>query len=107
MPSSTCGLDGNPAHGRPWSTAVTCETCSSSSASGSSPPAGLIGRTARQLTDAAQMFSNVLDRLGTSDWTRSVIYSYPEPRERSLQWVAVHTVHEVHHHLLDIRRQLA
>ena len=61
----------------------------------------------RQLTDAAQMFSNVLDRLGTSDWTRSVIYNYPEPHERSLQWVAVHTVHEVHHHLLDIRRQLA
>jgi hypothetical protein len=49
----------------------------------------------------------VLDRLGTSDWTRSVIYNYPEPRERSLRWVAVHTVHEVHHHLLDIRRQLA
>lgn len=62
---------------------------------------------ARQLTDAAQMFSNVLDRLDTSDWTRSVIYHYPEPRERSLQWVAVHTVHEVQHHLLDIRRQLA
>ncbi|MGH3972352.1 MAG: DinB family protein [Pseudonocardiaceae bacterium] len=62
---------------------------------------------ARQLTDAAQMFFNVLDRLGTSDWTRSVIYNYPEPRERSLRWVAVHTVHEVHHHLLDIRRQLA
>jgi hypothetical protein len=62
---------------------------------------------ARQLTDAAQMFSHVLDRLGTSDWTRSVIYHYPKPRERSLQWVAVHTVHEVHHHLLDIRRQLA
>jgi len=61
---------------------------------------------ARQLTDAAQMFSNVLDRLGTSDWTRSVIYNYPEPRERSLQWVAMHTVHEVRHHLLDIRRQL-
>jgi DinB family protein len=61
---------------------------------------------ARQLTDAAQMFSNVLDRLGTSDWTRSVIYHYPEPRERSLQWVAMHTVHEVRHHLLDIRRQL-
>jgi DinB family protein len=61
---------------------------------------------ARQLTDAAQMFSNVLDRLDTNDWTRSVIYNYPQPRERSLQWVAVHTAHEVHHHLLDIRRQL-
>ncbi|MDQ3764659.1 MAG: DinB family protein [Actinomycetota bacterium] len=61
---------------------------------------------ARQLTDAAQMFSNVLDRLDTNDWTRSLIYNYPHPRERSLQWVVVHTAHEVHHHLLDIRRQL-
>ncbi|MFN2495361.1 MAG: DinB family protein [Pseudonocardiaceae bacterium] len=62
---------------------------------------------ARQLTDAALMFSNVLDRLASSDWTRSVIYHYPESHERSLRWVAVHTVHEVRHHLFDIRRQLA
>jgi DinB family protein len=33
---------------------------------------------ARQLTDAARMFCNVLDRLGSSDWTRSVIYNYPD-----------------------------
>ncbi|MCA2245114.1 DinB family protein, partial [Mycobacterium sp. WUMAC-067] len=31
---------------------------------------------------------------------------YPETRERSLRWVAVHTVHELQHHLLDIRRQV-
>lgn len=28
------------------------------------------------------------------------------PAERSLRWVAVHTLHEVHHHLLDVGRQV-
>lgn len=61
---------------------------------------------ARQLADAAALFSNVLARLSADDWDRTVLYHYPETRERSLRWVAVHTVHELQHHLLDIRRQL-
>jgi DinB family protein len=59
----------------------------------------------RQARDAAALFANVLARLG-DDWDRTVVYSYPVRFERSLHWVAVHTVHEMHHHLLDIRRQL-
>jgi len=62
---------------------------------------------ARQLIDAAHLFANDLSRLGPTDWERSVMYNYPALFERSLRWVAVHTVHEVEHHLLDIRRQLA
>ena len=61
---------------------------------------------ARQLTDAAQLFANDLSRLGPADWDRSVMYNYPTLFERSLRWVAVHTVHEVRHHLGDVRRQL-
>lgn len=61
---------------------------------------------ARQLADAATLFSNVLARLSADDWDRTVIYHYPETHERSLRWVAVHTAHELRHHLLDIRRQL-
>ncbi|GAB2796684.1 DinB family protein [Amycolatopsis magusensis] len=66
------------------------------------------GDVARQLLDAARLFGTVLDRLGP-DWERTLLYPYPssEPRERSLRWVAVHTVHEVRHHLLDIRRQVS
>jgi hypothetical protein len=60
---------------------------------------------ARQLDDAAAMFARVLDRLGP-DWDRTVVYNYPTRSERSLRWVAVHTVHEAQHHLLDVRRQL-
>lgn len=62
---------------------------------------------ARQLTDAAFLFANVLARLEPQEWDRTMIYNYPEPRERSLRWVAVHTLHEVRHHLLDARRQLS
>jgi DinB superfamily len=61
---------------------------------------------ARQLTDAAELFGNVLARLAADDWDRTVVYHYPETSERSLRWLAVHTVHEAQHHLLDIRRQL-
>jgi hypothetical protein len=61
---------------------------------------------ARQLADAAQLFSNVLARLAVDDWDRTVIYHYPETREQSLRWVAIHTLHEAQHHLLDIRRQV-
>ncbi|MGW7100089.1 DinB family protein [Streptomyces sp. NPDC054838] len=61
---------------------------------------------ARQLHDAALLFANVLDRLAPADWERALIYTYPERKERSLRWVAVHTLHELRHHLLDIHRQL-
>ena len=61
---------------------------------------------ARQVRDAAALFANVLDRLGP-DWDRTVIYNYPEAFERSLRWVAVHTEHEVRHHLMDVRHQMA
>jgi hypothetical protein len=61
---------------------------------------------ARQMTDAAALFAHVLARLDETEWQRPVIYSYPRRQERTLRWVAVHTVHEVDHHLLDVRRQL-
>jgi hypothetical protein len=62
----------------------------------------------RQLVDAAQLLSNVFNRLRPEDWDRRLMYNYPKRRvERSVRWVAVHTLHEVNHHLLDTRRQLA
>lgn len=49
---------------------------------------------------------DVLSRLGPGDWERTVIYNYPTLLERSLRWVALHTLHEVRHHVFDLRRQL-
>ena len=60
---------------------------------------------ARQLEDAARLLANVLDRLDADDWARTIVYNFPAPFERSLRWVAVHTVHEVRHHRLDVERQ--
>jgi hypothetical protein len=59
---------------------------------------------ARQLTDAAAMFANDLSRLAPAEWDRTVIYSYPARQQRSLRWVAVHTLHEVRHHGMDVSR---
>ena len=61
---------------------------------------------ARQLADAARLFANVLGRLPAADWERTVMYNYPALAERSLRWVGIHTLHEVRHHLEDVRRQL-
>ena len=61
---------------------------------------------ARQLTDAALLLANDLTRLDSADWERTLMYNYPAWFERSLRWVAVHTLHETHHHLLDVRRLL-
>jgi hypothetical protein len=60
---------------------------------------------ARQLRDAASLFAGVLARFDDETWDRTLIYNYPEPTERDLAWVAVHTQHEVHHHLADVRAQ--
>jgi hypothetical protein len=35
-----------------------------------------------------------------------LLYHFPETSERSLRWVAVHTLHEAQHHLGDITRQI-
>lgn len=61
---------------------------------------------ARQLQDATLLFTHALDQLRPGDWERTLTVPYPEAAERSLRWVAVHTMHEMRHHLFDIRSQL-
>ena len=62
---------------------------------------------ARQIGDAALMFTELLARLDEEQWQRTMIYSYPSPASRSLAWVAVHTLHEAVHHLGDVQRQIS
>jgi hypothetical protein len=47
-----------------------------------------------------------LDGFSEADWARTMLYGYPELAWQPLSWVAVHTVHEGEHHLLDIGRVL-
>ena len=60
-----------------------------------------------QLTHAAKLFANVLARLEPAAWQRTLLYNFPEPEQRPIHWLAVHTQHEVVHHLNDVRRQLS
>ena len=57
---------------------------------------------ARQLVDAATMLAFVLEALDEQQWVRACIYGYAAPAERTLAWVAQHTVHEADHHLADL-----
>jgi hypothetical protein len=58
---------------------------------------------ARQLQDSALMLGGVLRRLAAESWNRTLMYNYPERAPRSVRWVAVHTLHEVTHHLGDVQ----
>jgi hypothetical protein len=37
---------------------------------------------------------------------RPLVYSYPEPTERTIRWLVRHTAHEGQHHLLDVKTVL-
>jgi DNA-binding helix-hairpin-helix protein with protein kinase domain len=52
------------------------------------------------------MFTGLLGRLDEQSWQRTMIYGYPLRASRSLAWVAMHTLHEVVHHLGDVQRQI-
>jgi hypothetical protein len=62
---------------------------------------------AEELTMAARLLANALRRLDAPDWELRLIYNWPRRTERTLRWVAANTLHDVRHHLMDIRRQLA
>lgn len=59
---------------------------------------------ARQLIDATSMYVRVIGRLSPADWDRTLVHG---PSARPLRWTVAQAHHEVQHHLLDIRRQLA
>ncbi|ORW33906.1 hypothetical protein AWB91_06600 [Mycobacterium paraense] len=61
---------------------------------------------AEEVTIAARLLANTLSRLGTRDWELRIVYNWPHRTERTLRWVAANTVHDVRHHLLDIKRQV-
>jgi len=61
---------------------------------------------AAEVAEAADAVATAFDELTTEQWGRTGIYGYPEPAERSLLWIGQHTIHEAHHHLLDVGRTL-
>ena len=65
-----------------------------------------LGNVATQVEQAAILFVSLLERLHDAEWDLEVSYLFPDASLRSLRWVAVHTAHEVTHHLHDIRTLL-
>ncbi len=59
---------------------------------------------AAEIAFAAGMTAWAFDGLDPSAWNRTCLYNFPEPSERSLLWLAQHTLHEGRHHLRDIER---
>jgi len=64
-------------------------------------------QVAEELRIAARLLGRTLAERNNVDWDRRVVYSWPEPTERDLRWVAAHTVHEAVHHIGDIEAGLA
>jgi hypothetical protein len=62
---------------------------------------------AAELAAAAEAFADDLDELDAASWQRTGVYSWPTREDRSVEWIAVHTVHELLHHLKDIDDLLA
>ncbi len=66
-------------------------------------PPGLV---AEEIAMATGLLTRLLDRLDEGRLGRRCVYGYPTPTEVDLAWLGRHTVHEVDHHLLDVRRVL-
>lgn len=59
-----------------------------------------------QLDFSASLCALAFARLGPPQWSRSLLYNWPQPVERDLAWLGRHTAHEGEHHLFDVRRLL-
>jgi DNA segregation ATPase FtsK/SpoIIIE, S-DNA-T family len=59
-----------------------------------------------QLAMAAELCATVFDGLDQAAWARRLVYNWPEATEHDLAWLGRHTLHEGHHHLMDVRRVL-
>ena len=61
---------------------------------------------ATQLTEAAGYLRQLLLSLAAEDWHRTGWFNWPVPTQRDVDWMARHALHELVHHLLDVRRQI-
>jgi hypothetical protein len=55
-----------------------------------------------ELTTAAEALAHSFASVQPPQWTRTGIYNYPTPAPQTVLWLGRHTLHELHHHLLDL-----
>jgi hypothetical protein len=51
---------------------------------------------------ATGLLARAFATLDPGQWQRRCIYNYPTPTQRTVAWLARHTVHEGRHHLRDV-----
>jgi hypothetical protein len=59
-------------------------------------------RVTDELLAAAETLASLLESLDDEGWRRTGHYNYPEPALRTVEWIAIHTNHELLHHRGDI-----
>jgi S-DNA-T family DNA segregation ATPase FtsK/SpoIIIE len=64
------------------------------------------GVVADQIVMAADLLSHAFDGLDEAQWARPLIYGFPDPSRRDVEWVAHHSLHEMVHHQTDIAHLL-
>ncbi len=58
------------------------------------------------LVSAARLLDWLSQGLDPGQLARPCMYNLPDPTQVDVGWVLVHTAHEMHHHLDDMRRGL-
>ena len=61
---------------------------------------------AQELQTAASLFARTWERIPEGLRSRTMVYGYPRLADRSLTWVAAQALHEVEHHLEDVKAGL-
>jgi S-DNA-T family DNA segregation ATPase FtsK/SpoIIIE len=57
---------------------------------------------ASEITANGEAFASLLEGLDAEQWERQGVYNYPRPQLRTMEWIGIHTVHELLHHRGDI-----
>ncbi|MCU1390610.1 MAG: segregation ATPase FtsK/SpoIIIE, family [Ilumatobacteraceae bacterium] len=64
-------------------------------------------RLALEVVVAAGMLARTVELLDPVQLSRTLVYPWPRSADRSLLWVAAQALHELEHHLDDVRRSVA
>jgi hypothetical protein len=60
-----------------------------------------------QVVMAATLLAHAFAGLSDAQWSRPLMYGFPGPSRRDVEWVAHHTLHEGIHHTHDVERILS
>ena len=63
-------------------------------------------RLALEIVVAAGMLARTVELLDDAQLSRTLVYPWPRSADRSLLWVSAQALHELEHHLDDVRRSV-